>query len=65
LLRIRNKDGEKTLSLKKWAILKACGLSYRNLLNFRKAYTTEYIGKVCFGNDDDTFLSFVESFKTR
>ena len=65
LLRIRNKDGEKTLSLKKRAILKACGLSYRKLLNFRKAYTTEYIGKVCFGNDDNTFLSFVESFKTR
>lgn len=65
LVRIRNKDGEKTLSLKKRKIFKTCGLSYKKLLNFRKAYTTEYIGKVCFGNDDDTFLSFVESFKKR
>ena len=65
LVRIRNIDGEKMLSLKKRKIFMACGLSYKKLLNFRKAYTTEYIGKVCFGNDDDTFLSFVESFKTR
>lgn len=65
LVRIRNKDGEKTLSLKKKKIFKVCGLSYKKLLKFRKVYTTEYIGKVCFGNDDDTFLSFVESFKKR
>ena len=63
LVRIRNKDGEKTLSLKKRKIFKACGLSYRKLLNFRKAYTTEYIGKVCFGNDDDTFLAFIQTFQ--
>ena len=65
LVRIRNKDGEKMLSLKKRKIFKTCGLSYRKLLNFRKAYTTEYIGKVCFGNDDNTFLSFVESYRKR
>ena len=65
LVRIRNKDGEKTLSLKKKKIFKVCGLSYKKLLRFRKVYTTEYIGKVCFGNDDETFISFVESFKKR
>ena len=65
LVRIRNKDGEKTLSLKKRKIFKVCGLSYKKLLRFRKVYTTEYIGKVCFGNDDETFISFVESFKKR
>jgi hypothetical protein len=65
LVRIRNKDGEKMLSLKKRKIFKTCGLSYRKLLNFRKAYTTEYIGKVCFGNDDNTFLSFLESYRKR
>lgn len=63
LVRIRNKDGEKTLSLKKRKIFKACGLSYKKLLNFRKVYTTEYIGKVCFGNDDDTFLAFIQTFQ--
>ena len=63
LVCIRNKDGEKALSLKKRKIFSACGLSYKKLLNFRKAYTTEYIGKVCFGNDDDTFLSFVRDFR--
>ena len=65
LVRIRNKDGEKVLTLKKRKIFSACGLSYRKILNFRKAYTTEYIGKVCFGNDDDTFFSFVENYKKR
>lgn len=65
LVRIRNKDGEKTLSLKKRKIFKVCGLSYKKLLRFRKVYTTEYIGKVCFGNDDETFISLVESFKKR
>ena len=63
LVRIRNIDGEKTLSLKTRKIFSACGLSYKQLLNFRKAYTTEYIGKVCFGNDDGTFLAFVQAFK--
>ena len=63
LIRIRNKENEKMLSLKKKKVFKACGLSYRKVQNFRKAYTTKYIGKVCFGNDDNTFLSFVENFR--
>ena len=63
LIRIRNKENEKMLSLKKKKVFKACGLSYRKVQNFRKAYTTTYIGKVCFGNDDNTFLSFVENFR--
>lgn len=65
LVRIRNKEGDKMLSLKKRKIFGACGLSYRRIRSFRNAYTTEYIGKVCFGNDDDTFLSFVERYKKR
>jgi hypothetical protein len=63
LIRIRNKENEKMLSLKKKKVFKACGLSYRKVQDFRKAYTTKYIGKVCFGNDDNTFLSFVENFR--
>lgn len=63
LIRIRNKEDDKILSLKKKKVFGACGLSYRIIQNFRKAYTTEYIGKVCFGNDDDTFLSFVQAFR--
>ena len=63
LIRIRNKENKKMLSLKKKKVFKACGLSYRKVQNFRKAYTTKYIGKVCFGNDDNTFLSFVENFR--
>lgn len=63
LIRIRNKENEKMLSLKKKKVFGACGLSYRKVQNFRKAYTTKYIGKVCFGNDDNTFLSFVENFR--
>ncbi len=63
LIRIRNKEDDKILSLKKKKVFGACGLSYRKIQNFRKAYTTEYIGKVCFGNDDDTFLSFVQAFR--
>ena len=58
-----NKENEKMLSLKKKKVFKACGLSYRKVQDFRKAYTTKYIGKVCFGNDDNTFLSFVENFR--
>lgn len=63
LIRIRNKENEKMLSLKKKKVFLTCGLSYRKVQNFRKAYTTTYIGKVCFGNDDNTFLSFVENFR--
>lgn len=63
LIRIRNKENEKMLSLKKKKVFGACGLSYRKVQDFRKAYTTKYIGKVCFGNDDNTFLSFVENFR--
>ena len=63
LIRIRNKENEKMLSLKKKKVFGACGLSYRKVQNFRKAYTTKYIGKVCFGNDDNTFLYFVENFR--
>ena len=63
LIRIRNKENEKMLSLKKKKVFLTCGLSYRKVQNFRKAYTTKYIGKVCFGNDDNTFLSFVENFR--
>ena len=63
LIRMRNKENEKMLSLKKKKVFGACCLSYRKVQNFRKAYTTKYIGKVCFGNDDNTFLSFVENFR--
>ena len=63
LISIRNKASDKILDSKKRRVFMACGLSYHKIQNFRKEYTTQYIGKVCFGNDDDNFLSFVESFK--
>lgn len=63
LIRIRNKESKKILSKKRRKVFTVCGLSYKKIQDFRKAYTTEYIGKVCFGNDDDTFLSFVENFR--
>lgn len=63
LIQIRNKGNDDLLSLKKRKVFLACWLSYRKIQKFRKAYTTQYIGKVCFGNDDNTFLSFVERIK--
>lgn len=63
LVSIRNKENDKILMKKKWKIFYTCGFSYPKIQNFRKVYTTQYIGKVCFGNDDNTFLSFVERFK--
>lgn len=65
LISIRNKASDKILALKKRKVFMACGLSYHKIQNFRKEYTTQYIGKVCFGNDDDTFLSFIDDFRKR
>ena len=62
-IRIRNKDSDEILSAKKKKVFSACGLSYRKIKQFITAYHTEYIGKVCFGNDDDSFMSFVDDFK--
>ena len=63
LISVRNKGSDDLLSLKKKEVFMACGLSYRNIQEFRNVYTTLYIGKVCYGNDDDSFLSFVQAFK--
>ena len=63
LIQIRNKGNDDLLSLKKRKVFLACWLSYCKIQKFRKAYTTQYIEKVCFGNDDDSFISFVEGFK--
>lgn len=62
-IRVRNKDGDEILSVKKKEVFSVCGLSYRKIKQFITAYHTEYIGKVCFGNDDEAFLSFVDDFK--
>ena len=62
-IRIRNKDGDKIFSAKKKKVFSVCGLSYRKIKQFITSYHTEYIGKICFGNDDDSFMSFVDKFK--
>ncbi len=63
LILIRNKDGEKVLSRKKKKVFHACGLSYQRIQEFRQAYTHNYIGKICFGNDDASFFDFVDAFR--
>ena len=65
LIRIRNKESDKILALKKRKVFWACGLSYNKIQEFRKVYTTQYIGKICFGNDDDTFLLFIDDFSKK
>ncbi len=65
LIRIRNKESDKILALKKRKVFWACGLSYNKIQEFRKVYTTQYIGRICFGNDDDTFLSFIDDFSKK
>jgi hypothetical protein len=62
-IRIRNIDGEKILSLKKKAVRRACGISYWRIQEFSRSYTHDFIGKVCFGNDDNSFFDFVDSFR--
>lgn len=63
LILIRNKDGEKVLSKKKKAVRRACGLSYWRIQEFRRTYTHDFIGKICFGNDDNSFFDFVDRFR--
>lgn len=63
LILIRNKDGEKVLSKKKKKVRRACGLSYWKIQEFRRTYTHDFIGKICFGNDDDSFFDFVDRFR--
>lgn len=63
LILIRNKDGEKVLSKKKKKVRRACGLSYWRIQEFRRTYTHDFIGKICFGNDDNSFFDFVDRFR--
>ena len=59
---IRNRLNKKGLFPKKLRVFLACGFSYKKLLAFRRAYTN-YIASIRAANDDDTFLSFVATFK--
>ena len=54
-----NKDG---LGRKKRKVFLACGLSYRKIQLFEKAYS-QYISTICAANDDDSFYDFVADFK--
>lgn len=62
VIRIRNIDGEKVLAKKKKEVRHACGLSYWRIQEFRRAYTHDFIGKICFGNDDNSFFDFVDRY---
>lgn len=63
LIHIRNKDGEKVFSEKKKKVRCVCGFSYQRIQEFRRAYTHDYIGKICFGNDDNSFFDFADRFR--
>ena len=63
LMNIRNKDGENVFLQKKKKVRHVCGFSYQRIQKFRRAYTHDYIGKICFGNDDNSFFDFADKFR--
>ena len=44
-------------------VRRACGFSYWRIQEFRRTYTHDFIGKICFGNDDNSFFDFVDRFR--
>ncbi len=62
-IRIRNKESNQILAIKKRKVFMACRMSYRRIQKFRELYISEYISKICSANDDETFLIFVENFR--
>ena len=62
-IKIRNNGDERDLKIKKKAILRVCGLSYKKLCKFEHGYYSEYITAIHSGNDDETLLQFIKNFK--
>ncbi len=62
-LKIRNNGDELELKVKKKAIVRVCGLSYKKLRKFEHGYYSEYIPTIRSGNDDETLLQFIKNFK--
>lgn len=61
-LYIRNHMRKDGLNRKKRSVFLACGLSYRKLQRFEKAYS-QYISTICAANDDASFYDFVTNFR--
>lgn len=62
-IKIRNNGDERDLKIRKKAILRVCGLSYKKLCKFERGYYSEYITAIHSGNDDETLLQFIKNFK--
>ena len=62
-IKIRHKGDECELKQKKISVICACGVSYKKLRRFEQEYYSTYIRTICSGNDDETFLTFVDKFK--
>ena len=62
-IKIRNNGDERDLKIRKKAILRVCGLSYKKLCKFEHGYYSEYITAIHSGNDDETLLQFIKNFK--
>ena len=59
-MNIRNKGDDCELKIKKKAVARACGLSYKRLCQFEEMYYSKYIPTISSGNDDEIFLAFVK-----
>lgn len=61
---IRGVNNKREIRKRKWAVVLACGASYRKICEFSRRYYCSYIPAIKSANDDSRFIQFLNDFRT-